>query len=538
MTDPPGLTLALADGRRWLIRPGDERAGVVVAALGAAMGLAAGGSGRELVAVTSEDNRAPLPDPRGDGPLVCPLPAEVGGDMLMIQMNRLALLIARDAHQRGGVLLHGALAAYPQGRPGGQVPEGPCGVVLAGPGTVGKTTASNRLPPPWRSLSDDAVLVVRDDGGRYWAHPWPTWSRFLAGGPGGSWEVQHAVALGAIFFLTQSPEERVTPLNRAQAAALLMGSAQQASGPLTRGMEESAVRAVHREHMDAVHDLAPAVPTRMLHLSLDGAFWEQMERALSGDGDRRGVPGAGGSSESGRRGAEVGPPGGPSFDHDPSCLLVAYTGPSMNPTLREPDLLEVRPYGERPVRVGDVIHFLSPTSERWVVHRVVGLTPAGARTRGDANASADPGILPRSAIAGRVVAAQRGRRRRRIAGGLGGVTARHGARARRAADRLSRRLLHGAYHALARTGALRRLLPPSWRPRVLAFRARHQVLLKLVIGRRVIGRYEAREERWHIRRPYRLFVDESVLPRALGLQPVPRARSRDQVPSTNDPSSF
>ena len=32
--------------------------------------------------------------------------------------------------------------------------------------------------PPWRSLCDDATLVVRDASGRYWAHPWPTWSRF------------------------------------------------------------------------------------------------------------------------------------------------------------------------------------------------------------------------------------------------------------------------------------------------------------------------------------------------------------------------
>lgn len=85
-----------------------------------------------------------------------------------------ASVIVLDVENRGGLLLHGALAECKRQ-----------GVILAGPGTVGKTTASRRLRLPWHSLSDDATLVVRDRAGRFGAHPWPTWSRFMFGGSWG-----------------------------------------------------------------------------------------------------------------------------------------------------------------------------------------------------------------------------------------------------------------------------------------------------------------------------------------------------------------
>ena len=68
------------------------------------------------------------------------------------------------------------------------------------------------------------------------------------------------------------------------------------------------------------------------------------------------------------------------------------------------------------------------------------------------------------------------------------------------------------YHGLAETGVFRRLLPSSLRPRLVTFEARHQKYLKLLMGRRVVGQYDTRQEQWHIRRPFRLFVDEAALP--------------------------
>lgn len=196
---------------------------------------------------------------------------EVGEDFVCwAHLIELSTALARAFVPHGGVLLHGALAER-DGR----------GVLLAAPGGTGKTTASNRLPPPWRSLSDDMTLALRDAQGRWWAHPWPTWSRFLPGGPGGVWDVQHAIPLHAIFYLAQAPEERVEPIGAGQATAMLVQSAEQAAYfSLTRGLSIEESRALRQQSFDLLCALARAIPTFVLHLSLTGAFWVEIERAL------------------------------------------------------------------------------------------------------------------------------------------------------------------------------------------------------------------------------------------------------------------
>ncbi len=40
-----------------------------------------------------------------------------------------------------------------------------------------------------------------------------------------------------------------------------------------------------------------------------------------------------------------------------AMFFAAYVGSSMNPTLREPEIMEIRPYDGRPLRIGDVVFF-------------------------------------------------------------------------------------------------------------------------------------------------------------------------------------
>ncbi len=107
-------------------------------------------------------------------------------------------------------------------------------------------------------------------------------------------------------------------------------------------------------------------------------------------------------------------------NHAGKVSFVAYIGSSMNPTLREPAIMEIVPYNGRPVRVGNVVHCLPPGTEEAIVHRVVRVTPAGMVTRGDDNPRDDGMPLQPQHIYGRVVAAHCGRKRRRIAGGAMG----------------------------------------------------------------------------------------------------------------------
>ena len=274
--------LVLADGSRWEIVAGDEEAAAIVSQLGCAMQLRVttgaiepphhGHLCRLLVQVDAHTSVADCYVPlasENDGVVVCVLsPCDDWGGP-DVNLVRLSLIIAREAQARGGVLIHGALAE----RDG-------IGVILVAPGGTGKTTASKRLPAPWRSLCDDTTLVVRDPQGTYWAHPWPTWSRFLDGGPGGTWEVQNAVPVKGIFFLAQAVEDRVERVGPGQAVSLLGEFAGQVSTFMAPGLRKEELRALYLERFNNLCALAQVVPASLLHISLTGAFWQEIERAL------------------------------------------------------------------------------------------------------------------------------------------------------------------------------------------------------------------------------------------------------------------
>lgn len=288
MNHPPkrevSRSLALADGSRWVVAAGDANAAFIVSQLGCAMQLRAttdaieppnhGNPRRVIVNVDAHICVADCSVPlfwQDDGCGVCVLNPCDRSSGLPVNLLRLSLVFARESQARGGVLIHGALAE----RDG-------VGVILAAPSGTGKTTASNRLPAPWRSLCDDATLVVRGPQGNYWAHPWPTWSRFQDGGPGGSWDVQSAVPVHGIFFLVQAAEDRVERVGPGQAVSLLGEVVRQATAFMALGLCKEELRALHLERFDNLCALARIVPAHLLHIGLTGAFWQEIEQVLEG----------------------------------------------------------------------------------------------------------------------------------------------------------------------------------------------------------------------------------------------------------------
>lgn len=198
----------------------------------------------------------------------------------------------------------------------------------------------------------------------------------------------------------------------------------------------------------------------------------------------------------------------------PSVMFfAAYVGPSMNPTLCEPEIMEIMPYDSRPVRVGDVAFFLSPESYQPVVHRILRVTPAGISTLGDNNTQEDNLPLHPKSIKGQVIAAWRGQKRRKIAGGLQGRLTSRWIRWRRILDRSVSPLLHPLYQAISNWGLIVWLLPAPFQPRVVVFRAQGRDQFQLLLGQRIIGRYDDQKHQWQIQRPFKFFVDERALPR-------------------------
>lgn len=269
-----------ADGRRWALKADDSRAHSVLSALADVMGLSASesGEGLELSLAVSEGGalrnsfQACLTAARLGTRSKCVLEPSRDSDQLFALLQELCTVFAAEAQLRGGALIHGALAELH-----GQ------GVILAAPGGTGKSTASARLPRPWRSLCDDATLVVRDGAGRYLAHPWPTWSRFFSGGLGGAWRVEEALPLKAVFFLERWPEDGARQLSHSETSVRLAPAIEQASKLMTFHLDDALARQIRLEWLENACALARAVPGYRLRISLVGRFWEEMERAMKVD---------------------------------------------------------------------------------------------------------------------------------------------------------------------------------------------------------------------------------------------------------------
>ncbi len=128
-----------------------------------------------------------------------------------------------------------------------------------------------------------------------------------------------------------------------------------------------------------------------------------------------------------------------------------YIGSSMNPTLRPGVRLDVKAYQRQKTRRGDVIVFIPPGRDSKVVHRVISVNSLGVRTRGDNCNQEDDWVLSREHIIGRVVAAQRGKRRWRVFGGPMGQLFAAVLRVIHAIDSRVSCLLRPAYNELAKT---------------------------------------------------------------------------------------
>jgi hypothetical protein len=197
-----------------------------------------------------------------------------------------------------------------------------------------------------------------------------------------------------------------------------------------------------------------------------------------------------------------------------SQIRINYLGPSMNPTLKGGDVLSVAPYGRGCIQAGDIIAFYPPQGTRVLVHRVVRLGPEGVYTRGDDNRENDPWVLHPDQIIGRVVSLQRKNRCRSAAGGLAGRMRGMGLNILKQLSVVLSQSLHPVYHRLAASGIFQKCLPRSLRPGIVIFRKPAGEEMLLTWGRRkkmVVGRWRAGQEKWQIRRPFRLFVNEAVI---------------------------
>ena len=260
--------LSLSDGTLLGIKAGDPASTPIVVNLAKVMQLDLSPNKTLQTLVVSAEEYIVQNDTKDD----CPLYKQTSHqEDLVIRLTECSLVIAQYIQQRGGILLHGALAEI-NGK----------AIILAAPGGTGKTTASRRLPLPWHSWSDDMSLIIPCRPGEYWAHPWPTWSRFNNGEVGGSWQTKAAFPLQAVFFLEQSRIESLKTVGKGEAASLLVQSNKQANQGLDYLKKNNQARYDWHKRFENICNLVQTVPVYVLQLSLYGSFWPLIYDVLEG----------------------------------------------------------------------------------------------------------------------------------------------------------------------------------------------------------------------------------------------------------------
>jgi SynChlorMet cassette protein ScmC len=87
--------------------------------------------------------------------------------------------------------------------------------------------------------------------------------------------------MSAIFFLEQADADQVIPIGQGRAAALLYESATQVCARNWMKLNREGLSVVRKRLFENVCDLATEIPVFKLRMTLEGKFWEEMERVLS-----------------------------------------------------------------------------------------------------------------------------------------------------------------------------------------------------------------------------------------------------------------
>jgi SynChlorMet cassette protein ScmC len=177
--------------------------------------------------------------------------------------------IYQKAVDAGGLPFHASLAG-----------RGGKGVLLAAPGGGGKSTCARRLPPAWKALCDDEALIVRDSEGRYFVHPFPTWSNFFWRREDRTWDVQKYISLSAIFFIKKGKKDEVIPMGRGEASARMYQAAEQVCLRNWRYCSAEEERGEKERLFANACELSQNIRAFTLHVSLQGQFWKEIEEVI------------------------------------------------------------------------------------------------------------------------------------------------------------------------------------------------------------------------------------------------------------------
>jgi SynChlorMet cassette protein ScmC len=123
-------------------------------------------------------------------------------------------------------------------------------------------------------------LIVRDPEGRYFVHPFPTWSNFFWKREERTWDVQKSLPLSGVFFIKKGKRDEIIPMGGGAAASCMYQSAQQVCLRSWRYFSPEDERAEKKKLFANACRLAQKIPAFTLHVSLQGQFWKEVEKVI------------------------------------------------------------------------------------------------------------------------------------------------------------------------------------------------------------------------------------------------------------------
>ncbi len=154
------------------------------------------------------------------------------------------------------------------------------GILIAGPGNIGKSTSLRRLPDYYKKFTDDAVLLVKNKKDCYRIHPVPTWSDYIFKGKGTSVKVESSNPLKAIFFLLQANEDEVVPIKNVFALHEIINSYKQPWNRFLKSMKIKEKKDLNHKILNNSVNLLKSIPCYYLKATLHGKFWKEIEMVL------------------------------------------------------------------------------------------------------------------------------------------------------------------------------------------------------------------------------------------------------------------
>jgi signal peptidase I len=183
---------------------------------------------------------------------------------------------------------------------------------------------------------------------------------------------------------------------------------------------------------------------------------------------------------------------------------IICNGPSMKPTLRPGDKIETGKTAFDELKRGDIIIYNSPDNIRLnVIHRIIGRDSDGFITRGDNNSKTDPYRVRPEHRPLKVVAIERGARRREI--DKHGMLVHRLRMLQKKWKIFRRKYLYPVYVFVADSGIFYPL-GKIFKTEVRKFKRPKGIELQLFLGKHRVGVLHPCKGKWSIRFPWRMFI--------------------------------